>query len=762
MDDQSTNTATRRTMLVVFVLAFCTLMFELILSRMSVFYLNAANSFIAIPLTLFGLAVGSLRVHLGKRSVDEMDIPKQLVWLTISSFVTFAAGFLLFSQFFPITHIHNPAGPLLVGKTIAFVLVFLPPFYFVGKILTTLYARYRRMIGRLYGMDLIGASLGCFATPILFHFIDLPYIIFLCLLAMTGVAAISLGRKKLKVVIPFVGLAALMLPILSALEASYDFSKIHKHTRTGAITEIAHKWNEFSRVSLIRIDPHEEELRTEYKIIHNNAESNVNVAAYDTADPPGPRSRLRIPWVLGRPTDRILVMFAGCGKQMIEFDALGGGREYLVGVEINPLVMKLATETEQIKHFRIQEFYDLPHVDMRAEEGRAFLDHDDRVYDVIFAASSAATTKYKTGHSRKYLDTKEAMDAYLDHLSDDGLLMFSCQPSYTKIESLKMIAAERGWDDLRKHVVLSGENLDGCSHLYVSKRSFRRSKITALTELHGGKMTFAPGWEGNDLEVRKVLRERVSPLQHLVTDDRPFIRRIDFKGYEFFPERQKLANHRVYGSWIKITTLGLVGFMILAILVGLYLKRTAMPPAGMMIYLVVTGFCYMMVEIAFIARLELFLENPLYSMASLLSIFLLTNAVGSMLFNRYKGKLPMTLMPLIVAGVVLGTLFVISAMVEHRLGLPLPVKVLLAALVVSPTGVCLGLFYPYVVTWLHEHDRADAVPVTYAVSTLSSVAGATFAMTMIINWGYASMIYQAAAGYVALGAIMFVYNRVMK
>ncbi|MDP8224762.1 MAG: hypothetical protein P9L99_15490 [Candidatus Lernaella stagnicola] len=766
MSDVTGPKLSKRTMMIVFVLAFCTLMFELILSRMSVFYLNGANSFIAIPLTLFGLAVGSLRVHLSKKSVDELDIPSNLVWMTMASFFTYAISFLLFSQLFPITHVHDPSSPLLIGKTAAFVLVFLPPFYFAGKILTALYARFRHAIGRLYGMDLIGASLGCFATPVLFHFIDLPYIIFICLLAMTAVAAISLGRARLKLIIPFVALSFVMLPVLVFLEGRYDFSKIQKHAQFGAITEIAHGWNEYSRVSLLRITPRQEEQNPTYKIVHNNAESNVWVGAYGSLDglPEAipPRARRRVPFLLGRPVDRVMVMFAGSGKQMIEFDALGGGREYLVGVEINPLVMELATQTKEIAHYRMQDFYDLPHVEMHAAEGRAFLDNDDRIYDVIFAASDAATTKYKTGHSRKYLDTKEALESYIDHLAPGGLLMFSCQPAYHRIEALKAIFAERKLERLDRHVVISGHGLDSCTHLYFSKRPFHRSEVAKFAELYAKELNFAPGWDGNKELHTRVLKERVSPLQRLVTDDRPFIRPIDFENYQLFASKRELANHRYYGSWIKITTMLLLGVLVLGIIGALYIKRVNMPPSGMMIYLIVTGFCYMLVEIAYMARLELFLENPLYSMALLLTIFLLTNAIGSLLYNRYQRRLPMTFVPLVAAVVVSATIFLLKALIVSRLDMPLPLKLLLAVAVVSPTGVVLGFFYPYVVTWLHRHDRADAVPVTYALSTLSSVAGATYAMTMIINWGYTNIMWQAVAGYVLLAAVMLVYKRGVK
>ena len=55
---------------------------------------------------------------------------------------------------------------------------------------------------------------------------------------------------------------------------------------------------------------------------------------------------------------------------------------------------------------------------------------------------------------------------------------------------------------------------------------------------------------------------------------------------------------------------------------ALHLKKTQMPPAYIAIYLIITGFCYMLIEITFIARMELFLGNPLLSMSLLLCVFL--------------------------------------------------------------------------------------------------------------------------------------------
>jgi hypothetical protein len=757
-----TDDQVRRAFMIVFVLAFSTLMVELLLSRMAVFYITGANSFLAIPLTLFGLAVGSLRVHLGKTPVERVDLGRNLIWMAATGFGAFVTAFLVFSQFFPITHISEAATAQQVVKTAIFVLVFLPPFYFVGKILTTLYAVHRAVIGRLYGLDLIGAALGCFVTPVLLHYVDLPYLIFIVLLGMTAVTAVWLGRGRPKVVAAFVVAAFAFLPLLVWLEGGYDMSHLTRYAKLGKIEELAHKWNEYSRVSLLRITPEAADAEPIFKIIHNNAESNVNVGKFDPGNMRGIDRRHQLPTLLGRPQDRVLVMFAGCGLQMLEFNELGAGRDYLVGVEINPLVIELAVDAPELVSYRLDEFFALPYVEMHAAEGRAFLDNDPRTYDVIYAGSDAATTKYLTGHTRKYLDTTEAMKAYLDHLSDDGLLMFVCQPALHKIASLRAIFREQRKELLGNHLVVIGDRFDGCATVVFSKKGFSKRERAIVREQFGERLSWLPGGRDNNEQVRQAIRKGAAVGQQLVTDDRPFTRMLDFDGFTLLPDARTMGNFRYYASWTKILAMILVGGLFVLVIGGLYVGRAKMPPVGMMIYLVVTGFCYMMVEVTFIARLELFLENPLYSMSLLLSIFLLTNAAGSMLYQRFGKHLNMTLVPAAVAGLVLVTLFALMAIIGNRLGLPLPVKILLTILVTSPVGVALGLFYPYVVTWLADNGHADRVPITYGVSTLSSVAGATYAMTMIIDFGYASMIYQAAIGYLALTAIMLIYGRVTR
>jgi hypothetical protein len=678
-----------------------------------------------------------------------------LAWLAGSSFGSFAFVFLLFSRFMAISH-PFAIDWLTTLKTALFALGFLPPFYFIGKTLTALFYWNRERIGKLYAADLFGASLAAFATPMMFHFLDLPYLIFTCLLGMTAVFLLFLPRRRLQFFAAFCAIDLAMLGALVFLEGAYDLSAAVSATPAQTVKEIMHRWNEFSRVSLLRIRD-EAARETSFRIIHDNAESNVFVDPYDPENPDAARrfdKRISLPFLFQRDVNDVLVMFAGAGRQMLQFYAESGGRARVTGVEINPLCREFAERARALRRFRLAEFYSQPNVNLVTEEGRCFLENDRTKYDVVYVASDAATSQIKTGHSRKYLDTVEALRAYLDHLCDGGLAMFHCMPSGHRLLALHAVAKERGWGRLDDKIILLSPRLESCDYLVVSPSGFSPTETGLIRELWAADIQHLPGYTRNNPRVMSLLLGQETDALRLVTDDSPFIQRIDVDHYRLFPQLGFLKNMNYYKSWIKITTLVLIAVVIAGIVGGLYWKRAPMPPAGLMLYLAITGVCYMFCEIAYIARLELFMGAPLYSMALLLTIFLMTNAAGSWLYNRLQDRLPMTWIPLVVAGIVLATAEAFKPMTANWLGLPLALKILLVILVTAPTGLCLGLFYPSVIAALARGGRESAVPVTYAVSTLSSVAGASYAMTAIVNFGFTSLIRQAAIGYAALTVLM--------
>jgi hypothetical protein len=765
--------ADKRIAFTVGALSFGILVMELAVSRLSVFYLDYGSSFLAIPLTLFGLAIGSLHVHLGKYTLDRFKLFRHIIYLLCASAISLAVVFFLFSSFYPIERNLTRGGSFLSGlwRTLIFSGAFIPTFYVSGKILTVIFTKYKRQIGQLYGIDLLAAGAACLVTPFFLHFLDLPYLIFLYLAVLAVNAAILLDGRRTKLLT----LCSLLLACgtvtvgLGVLEEEYDFSKVARVPKDGTVSEIAHRWNEYSRVSLLRVEPHNRAWKA-YRIIHDNGESNVWVSPFrDGAVASRNRRNLTyLPFLIGSDATDVLVMFAGCGAQMLDFYHFTKGAAHIDGVEINPLVKEFALHPE-LESYRLKEFYALPNVELHIKEGRRFLAGTNKHYDVIYAASDSATSQYKSGHSRKYLDTAEAVTRYVEMLRDGGIIVFKSKPAWPKIALLREALAKQGLTDFPNSIiVLSDEKHHDDAvmhHTIVKKDGFSPDQVKRITEHYPQKrIMYAPGARNIKAFEHFIVDGDSSlvPAGYKIdaTDDAPYIHLVDFENYSVSPSEKVLRSWTRQRSWTRISTMLMISALATMIIAGLYcFTRRSMPGVAVFGYLLISGIAYMVCEVVFIGKLELFLDNPLYSMALLISVFLGTNGLGSIAVKRVSRVISMRVYPIVVAGVVLVSLVFAALANQYLLASHFVLKIVLAIVFIAPVGFCLGVFYPYAVLWLDRSGHARAIPVTYGISTLSSVMGATYAMTLIINIGYSAVLVQAALAYAALGLFLLVVLR---
>jgi hypothetical protein len=192
---------------------------------------------------------------------------------------------------------------------------------------------------------------------------------------------------------------------------------------------------------------------------------------------------------------------------------------------------------------------------------------------------------------------------------------------------------------------------------------------------------------------------------------------------------------------------------------GLRGSRERRVPWPWLLYFFVSGVSYMCVEIGLIAKTELFLGSPLYAVAVVLAMFLSSNGLGAYVQHRQRVfRSPATLVLPTVAAIAWGILA--THLCNARLlSLPLPLKILCVALGVVPAGMFLGMYYPFGVKRVVEGGRSAAVPATYAMATLSSVWGSSWAMTAITNLGFSALILIGAAGYALTGVLCLVARR---
>jgi predicted membrane-bound spermidine synthase len=224
------------------------------------------------------------------------------------------------------------------------------------------------------------------------------------------------------------------------------------------------------------------------------------------------------------------------------------------------------------------------------------------------------------------------------------------------------------------------------------------------------------------------------------------------------PAKARFTDQLYATSWIKVFTILLFGVVSVAVMafVGLRRGRERRVPWLWVLYFFVAGVSYMCVEIGLIAKAELFLGSPLYAVAVILALFLAGSGLGAYLQDRLRVfRDPVTLVLPAVAAIAWGVLAMHLCNVR-LLSLPLPLKILCAVVCVVPAGTFLGMFYPFGVERVVEAGRRAAVPATYAIATLSSVWGSSWAMTAITNMGFSAVILVGAAGYALTGALYLV------
>lgn len=746
-------------------------MFELILSRVADFHIDFRNSYLALPITFLGLALGSLHVHFRPVLIERFDVRRALWILVGVSFTTFFIMFIIFTQVFgvPAAEGFQNFIPLLLTKTAFFIAVFIAPFYYFGRLLTIAYHLNRNQIGLIYSSDFFGAALACFATPVLFHFVSLPEVI-TALLVVLSILVWAFTRVK---IVWRIALAVALIAVnygfhaaISKMEHGIEYLYYAADKNPPKVVEVNSAWNEFSRVQLVRFEP-QGGGQPYYKIIHDNARSNVHVEPYVAGKTRDARilDSMELPFILKRQPKNILVMFAGCGAEMVQINEYTKGQANITGVEINPACRNIALTTPELAGFKLRDFYDLPNIDLRIEEGRSFLEQNQQKFDMIFVGSSAPTALAFTGDTRKYMYTEEAMREYLRALNPGGLLLFDHQPTSTTVETLKAIFRSDGRDDFDKCIMLirsaNGANR-GSPDLIFSPTGFTPEDVNTIANFKPNskkQMVYAPGFKASSRRAKEAINAPLIEADR-VLDDRPYLLKLDFATYALFPPAEKMRDFMYYNGWIRITSL-----YALCVLAGLFIILTAAAPSrrlppSVLGFLLLTGFCYLVIEIILIAKIELFLQQPLVSMACVVSVLLIASGIGSMSYQRVALRLGVGWFTLLAAAVVLADYYALGLVIYACMGLPLVLRLALAVIVIVPVGVVLGMFYPCAVNALVKAGRESAVPVTYGISTLASVIGATYAMTMMIDYGFTALIWQAIYVYLATGVLLLLWRAV--
>jgi hypothetical protein len=313
----------------------------------------------------------------------------------------------------------------------------------------------------------------------------------------------------------------------------------------------------------------------------------------------------------------------------------------------------------------------------------------------------------------------------------------------------------RGLKDLKnKMIVLKSRKIS----LLVKPSGFSKNEVSRIREHWAknrkNKVKYAPG----DSREKRKRWLKSKPKVFVPNDDKPYLEPIDIGGFELFPNKKQLKDSKYALSWIKVFTFLFFGTCtILAILGGQIRRRGGRRiPLALAAYFLVTGVSYMVTQIGLMAKLELFMGQPIYAISVVLASYLLANAGGAALVHRLDRagrRPPIWLAALAAALCLLVTLFVVELYVTQLLWLPMWAKAPLGMLSCAPLAVILGMFYPLGVMTLVDRRQNQLVPFSFSLAALSSMLGGIWAMGAVINLGFSAVVLHAEIGYVAIALV---------
>jgi spermidine synthase len=764
-------------------------------------------AYMIISLALLGYGASGTFIALFKSRLEsrfEAAFAASALLFSITMVVCFALGQRV--PFNALEVVWDSRQFLLLGLI---YLVFFVPFFFAATCIGLAFTHRHAYISRIYFFDLLGAGLGA-VLVIGTLFVFMPQNALLALMALPLVASVIMGTSS-SARVPLVAVQLLWLVLLvSGIPQDRLGPRVSEYKGLAqALQVIDSRITEVSSSPLGLLTvvesptvPFRHAPGLSFGTLHVPPEQ---LAVFTDADGLSAITRFdgdldsvgylgdttaALPYaLLDQP--EVLVLGAGGGSDALL--ALYHSASRVDAVELNPQMIRLVRETYADFAGRV---YDDPRVSVHTSEARGFVARSENRYDLIhiglldsFGASGAGVH----AQSESYIYTVEAIREYLEHLRPGGLLAITRWLKLPPRDSLKLVATAA--DALRAIGVSEpGSQLAvirswNTSTLLVKDGALTPGDIDSIREFARSRSfdtAWLPGIQANDANrfnqldepylydgIRALLgpdagefAERYKFYVEPATDNRPYY--FHFFKWASLPEVFALRRSGGAGL-IEWGYLVLIATLLQATIAGLLLILLPLSrvrrdwPAGagprMGAYFLLLGLAFLFIEMAFIQKFILFLSHPLYSVAVVLSSFLIFAGVGSAWSERLAGRLrahdrsPVTIAVGGIALLAILYLILLPLIFQRCIGWSDPVKILISTALIAPLAVSMGMPFPLGL----KHVAATApnfVPWAWGINGFASVVSAVLATLLAIEFGFVFVIMAALVFY-AVAALIF-------
>ncbi|MHC4443594.1 MAG: spermidine synthase [Planctomycetota bacterium] len=749
----STGKASARVLAAVFLLSASGLIFEITLTRVFSATIWYHYTFVAISVAMFGWGLGGFLVYILQLARQERHLRSILIILSLL--------FALVLPLFPFSILQFPFTPARLNFYFAMGLL---PFMAGGAALSLAFEAWGKDSNRLYFADLVGAALGALIVPLIIsEFGALSAILATAVLPAMAAMLLCMGPKGNRRsgwlwVVGLVLVATTCLTGWNCKTQSFTIRDapekgLYKLMRASPDTIMdSDRWNVYSRVTSVSNfdDFHLARLYVDSDAWTNVIRWDGRVDGIEDSDK----------WFRSFPFrlvegSRVLVIGPGGGTDVVL--AVCSGSESVTAVEMNPLIVdcvrRLGDEAGNL--------YDHPKVKLVIDEGRNFVERTGERYDLIvlgFVDSWASVTSGGLSLTENYLYTREAMEAYYDHLTEAGALVVIRWPIdvprlvSNSVDLLGDRGLEIGQIGQRLLAVseAEGQGTEPVQTVFMLSRSpLSETTVDKLLAGHdSGHVIYAPSKESDspygDLFAGRITFEEFTQgfdsLATPVDDDRPF----------YFATEKPYGIPGFMVRLLRIPVAAVVLFSVL-LLVGGRLLSFRKPSGRMVAYFGGLGGGFIICEVALIQRLILLLGHPIYALVVILFVLLLAGGLGSWFARRYAPERIYAALGWIIPVVVVLMVFaalVLPAVVGFALPLSLPLRILVAGALVFPFGFFMGMPFPLGLRSQAQQATGTPVSVLWGINGVASVIGSIGGVVVAVAAGFTWVFIVGAVFYV--------------
>jgi len=746
--------------------------------------------FAVVSFSLLGLGVGGMSLRLWQRLSPRAEIGNAAALFAL----------LISVSVFAIINLPIYENSFFVDYRLwIYIALATLPFFFAGLAFAAIFQKFAGKSSVLYGLDLIGATLGALAAVLLLNsFGGVKAAFIVATAAAFGAIIIGLA-ENIKSLFNYIGVAAILLLFILfanlsspkvpvAMDFNKDMYRMLKNPGERAkIVET--KWSAFGRTDLL----HSSATPNEMIFFVDGAAGTVMYNLDSLLSNKQEQMHLRNHFGLFFPfyslqddeKDNALIIGAGGGRDVVV--ALLGGVKQITAVEVNPDLVELVKKYEE---FNGGIYTRIPNVKVVVQEGRNYLRTVHDKYDLIMLSipiTKSSRSMEGFALTENFLFTVEAIRDYLDHLTPEGRIVIVAHNSAEiyRLISLALTAFEQkniSQPEAMKHIYTIGSGMmptiviknqpfdslaTNARHLISHRLGFDKGNlffpyVPQLTIRPSERLGINSEWRMFD-QILMYISEGKLTLDQLVrtasldlaptTDDSPFFYKLE------------LGLPKPFGLFSGFV---LLVFILLAVplavskgrqtRVGILQPFVRFPQMKIFLLLFFTmGTGFMMTEIALFQKLTLYIGQPVFTLTVLLTSLLLGTGIGSLTSSLIKNRLTTVLaMAALLTATVLLVYSIFLSDIFSAIGAS---PKMAAAIMLFPLGLLLGYPFPLSIRLMKQYQLEKYAGWMWGVNGIASVTGSILAMIIGIRAGFTYALLAGAFLYAGIGVLSFILKQ---